>query len=74
MPSWESGREGLLIASLNPSADLKNPSHERMKDISKMNLRFYNREVHRAAFAIPQFVRDALKVQSQFNHTRAAEL
>ena len=65
MPSWESGREGLLVASLNHAADLKNPSHKRMKELKKMKLQFYNREVHRAAFAIPQFIRDALKSKYQ---------
>ena len=65
MPSWESGREGLLVASLNHYADLKNPSYKRMKELKGMKLQFYNRAVHRAAFAIPQFVRDALHPGNQ---------
>lgn len=73
MPTWESGREGLLVATLDPTADVKNPSKERMKDVDKMNLQFYNRDVHRASFAIPQFIRDALKVKT-VSQQRAGEL
>ena len=74
MPTWETGREGLLIASLDPYMDLKNPSNARMRQLNAMNLLFYNRQVHRAAFAIPQFILEALQEQSENPQQRGLEL
>lgn len=74
MPTWETGREGLLIASLDPYMDLKNPSNARMRQLNAMNLLFYNQHVHRAAFAIPQFILEALHEQSENRQQIGLEL
>lgn len=65
VPSWTGGTEGLIIASVDPHVDLKNPDKERMKDVNKMKLRLYNRRMHEAAFALPQFLLEALMIKKE---------
>ena len=74
MPSSTTGREGLFVASLGPYIDLKAPSKTRMRALKTMKLRFYNRKIHRTAFAIPQFILDALQIRSDDQQQHATEL
>lgn len=61
VPTYTSGLMGYLLCAKNEKVDLSIPRREiNDKEIKKMNLRFYNSKVHRAAFALPQFAKDAL--------------
>uniref|UniRef100_F1L7H4 Spermidine synthase n=1 Tax=Ascaris suum TaxID=6253 RepID=F1L7H4_ASCSU len=60
VPTYPSGCMGYLIACTE-KRDLSVPAREiSHSDLEKMNLRYYNSAVHRAAFTLPQFVKEAL--------------
>uniref|UniRef100_A0A915BGZ5 Spermidine synthase n=1 Tax=Parascaris univalens TaxID=6257 RepID=A0A915BGZ5_PARUN len=62
VPTYPSGCMGYLIASAE-KRDLSVPAREISDtEVEKMNLRYYNSAVHRAAFTLPQFVKAALDV------------
>ncbi|EGT49477.1 hypothetical protein CAEBREN_25958 [Caenorhabditis brenneri] len=60
--TYPSGCMGYLICAKNAATDVTKParilSDEQVKE---MKLRFYNSEVHGAAFVLPQFVKAALE-------------
>jgi len=57
-PTYPSGTIGFLICSLDTNAKLKEPVDEKIVD--QLDTRFYTAEIHRAAFALPAFVRKEL--------------
>jgi spermidine synthase len=67
VPSWDTGREGLLIASIDPNANLEQPHQQQMGNLNKMKLRYYNKDMHNAAFALPNFISEDLKIQQEPN-------
>lgn len=67
VPSWVSGIEGLLIASVDTYSDLKNLQQQRVKNMKNMKLRYYNQRMHESAFAIPEFLRQELNNSSKEN-------
>uniref|UniRef100_A0A0C9S281 spermidine synthase n=1 Tax=Wollemia nobilis TaxID=56998 RepID=A0A0C9S281_9CONI len=65
VPTYPSGAIGFMICSTEgPSVDFKNPINpiEKQESATKLRgpLKFYNSEMHTAAFALPTFVRKAL--------------
>ncbi|KAK6045906.1 hypothetical protein COOONC_16587 [Cooperia oncophora] len=59
--TYPSGTMGYLICSKS-NRDVTTPSRILTEDdITRMNLRYYNSEVHSAAFVLPQFVKKALE-------------
>jgi spermidine synthase len=65
VPTYPSGTIGFVICSSEgPPVDFKNPVNpiEEQKAATKLRgpLKFYNSEVHAAAFALPTFVKQAL--------------
>lgn len=67
VPSWTTGLEGLIVASLDPNAHLDIPHYQRLGELDKIKFRYYNREMHEAAFAIPQFYRKKLIIEPEEN-------
>jgi spermidine synthase len=67
VPSWDTGREGLLIASIDPNADLEQPHQQQVGDLNTMKLRYYNKNMHNAAFALPKFISEKLEIQQESN-------
>ncbi|KAJ3618387.1 hypothetical protein MTP99_006387 [Tenebrio molitor] len=61
VPTYPSGQIGFVVAAASERHDLAAP-HHRFSDeeLAKMRLRYYNADVHAAAFALPNFVKKAL--------------
>lgn len=58
VPTYPSGQIGFVIGSLDPNIKLDVPHQLFTKDDEiKMNLRYYNSDVHKAAFVLPTFVK-----------------
>lgn len=62
VPTYPDGQIGFVIGSLDKEVNLKKP-HTVFTDeeVDKLNLRYYNTEIHSAAFVLPNFVKKALK-------------
>ena len=58
--SFTTGHEGFIICSRDPNANLEDIHPARLADLPALPLRFYNREMHRAAFQHPKYMREAL--------------
>lgn len=58
VPSYPDGQIGYVVAALEANVDLKKP-HYRFSEsqIDELKLRYYNDEVHSAAFVLPNFIR-----------------
>ncbi|KAK5966703.1 Putrescine aminopropyltransferase [Trichostrongylus colubriformis] len=62
VPTYTSGFIGYIICSKFKNLDVTTPSRTLTEDdIARMNLRYYNSQVHSAAFVLPQFVRKAVE-------------
>jgi spermidine synthase len=59
IPTYPSGQIGFLVCSTSPNRDLKTP----LRTIP--NTRYYNSDVHKAAFVLPEFGR-ALVEENKF--------
>ncbi|CAH1118320.1 unnamed protein product [Phaedon cochleariae] len=61
VPSYPDGQIGYLVASLDESVDLRKPSFVfSERQIDELELKYYNDEIHAAAFVLPNFVRKEL--------------
>ncbi|XP_059051423.1 spermidine synthase [Achroia grisella] len=58
VPTYPSGQIGFVVGSLDKDAKLETPQLVFSREDEKaMNLRYYNSEVHKAAFVLPTFVK-----------------
>ncbi|KAF2882482.1 hypothetical protein ILUMI_23707 [Ignelater luminosus] len=61
VPTYPTGQIGYVIASLNPNANLRLPKFLiQDKQAEELDLRFYNSDVHSAAFVLPNFAKKVL--------------
>ncbi|KAK2501451.1 LOW QUALITY PROTEIN: hypothetical protein MC885_000674 [Smutsia gigantea] len=61
IPTYPSGQIGFMLCSKNPSTNFREPVQQLMqKQVEQMQLKYYNSNVHRAAFILPEFARKAL--------------
>ncbi|CAJ0587096.1 unnamed protein product, partial [Mesorhabditis spiculigera] len=61
VPTYTSGLMGYIVCGREEKRDLSTPTRILTEDqVKEMKLRYYNSEVHRAAFALPQFIKEAL--------------
>ncbi|KAB0341287.1 hypothetical protein FD754_018213 [Muntiacus muntjak] len=61
IPTYPSGQIGFMLCSKNPSTNFREPLQPLMqKQVEEMKLKYYNSDVHRAAFILPEFARKAL--------------
>lgn len=62
VPTFPSGQIGFIVASVDDGVDLAKPKRVFSRDeMKELNLRYYNEEMHAAAFALPNFVRDTAR-------------
>lgn len=62
VPTYPTGQIGFIVASLDGSNKLKEPKAVFEKEtLEEMKLRYYNDEVHRAAYVLPLFVQKVLQ-------------
>lgn len=58
VPSYPDGQIGYVLAAVNENVNLKNPCYRFTESqIDQLKLRYYNHEVHGAAFVLPNFIR-----------------
>ncbi|KAI8816271.1 Spermine/spermidine synthase-domain-containing protein [Fimicolochytrium jonesii] len=62
VPTYPCGNMGFILCSNEPGKDLKTPARYFERSVEDKKLRYYNREVHSAAFVLPQFAKAALEV------------
>ncbi|XP_060534098.1 spermidine synthase [Cylas formicarius] len=57
VPTYPNGQIGYLVASLEASRDLTSPSIRfGTKEVEEYGLRYYNADIHKASFVLPNFV------------------
>uniref|UniRef100_A0A915Q5W7 Spermidine synthase n=1 Tax=Setaria digitata TaxID=48799 RepID=A0A915Q5W7_9BILA len=61
VPTYPCGQMGYLLCSKDEKQDLTVPLKTLSdSEIKRMNLKYYNSNVHHSAFILPQFIKDAL--------------
>lgn len=59
IPSYPTGKAGFFLASVNPKTEMRSTNNEINPE--DLNLKYYTREIHRASFALPYFMKKSLK-------------
>ncbi|XP_053998880.1 spermidine synthase [Hylaeus anthracinus] len=61
VPTYPTGQIGFVLGSLSAETNFKEPKKVFSNvDLDKMKMKYYDDEVHRAAFVLPRFIRKAL--------------
>ena len=60
IPTYPSGSIGFILCS-NAETDFSIPKRQFSLEIERSKMRYYNSEIHRAAFILPQFARQVLE-------------
>jgi spermidine synthase len=60
VPTYPSGQIGFIVCSKEPNKDLSIPVRSFSEDEEERLLKYYNAEVHKAAFVLPSFAKRAL--------------
>merc|ERR1712035_261362 len=61
VPTYPSGQIGFMLCSKNPETNFKEPVKALSKEeMESMNLKYYNSEIHKASFVLPEFARKVL--------------
>ncbi|WAR15329.1 SPEE-like protein [Mya arenaria] len=68
IPTYPSGQIGFVLCSKNPDTMFSTPVRElSTEDVAQMKLKYYNSDIHRAAFILPEFARKVLKTDTVEN-------
>ncbi|XP_070560364.1 spermidine synthase-like isoform X1 [Ptychodera flava] len=63
IPTYPSGQIGFVLCSLNPDTNFAEPLIKWTdEEVTKLNLKYYNTDIHRAAIVLPQHVRKTLNL------------
>ena len=61
VPTYPSGQIGFTLCSLDKDTQFSSPRRVlSSEEVKRMGLRYYNADVHRAAFVLPEFARRKL--------------
>lgn len=61
VPTYPCGQIGFVVASLNAGAKLDEPVRKFSEaELKSMSLKYYNYEIHKASFTLPNFVKEKL--------------
>ena len=61
IPTYPSCQTGFILCSKNPSTNFLEPVQQlTQKQVEQMQLKYYNSDVHRAPFVLPEFARKAV--------------
>lgn len=61
VPTYPCGQIGFVLGSLDPNVKLNEPvTIFSNKEIADMGLKYYNSDVHKAAFCLPSFVKQEI--------------
>lgn len=70
IPTYPSGQIGFVMCSLDSDLDFENPVKKLSdKEIEDMDLKYYNHDIHKAAFKLPQFAHKVLRQRNTTNGT-----
>jgi spermidine synthase len=61
IPTYPSGQIGFMICSKDANANVRVPLRKFSKEQEDAQLRYYNEDIHKAAFVLPNFARKALE-------------
>ncbi|CAG8810273.1 19506_t:CDS:2, partial [Cetraspora pellucida] len=61
IPTYPSGQIGILLCCNDKSRNLKKPLRKLPEEKEEKLFKYYNSEIHEAAFILPQFTKSALK-------------
>lgn len=62
IPTYPSGQIGFCLCSLNPDTNFREPVRGLSEEeVDNLQLRYYNSDVHKAAFVLPQFAKKVLQ-------------
>ncbi|KND01961.1 spermidine synthase, variant [Spizellomyces punctatus DAOM BR117] len=60
VPTYPCGQIGYILCCNEAGRDLRTPARSFTKEFEASKLKYYNAEVHKAAFVLPQFTKSAL--------------
>ncbi|KAL1994087.1 hypothetical protein VTN49DRAFT_2756 [Thermomyces lanuginosus] len=60
VPTYPSGQIGFMVCCKDPNRDVREPLRRWSKEEEEKLCRYYNAEMHRASFVLPNFARKAL--------------
>lgn len=67
IPTYPTGQIGYVVASLNPNVNLRIPKFQVLdKEVEELDLKYYNSDVHSAAFVLPNFAKKVLSRRLSF--------
>lgn len=61
IPTYPSGQIGFMVCSKDPNRNLRTPLRSWSPEEEQKKCRYYNKEIHAAAFVLPNFARSALQ-------------
>ncbi|XP_078053188.1 spermidine Synthase [Augochlora pura] len=62
VPTYPTGQIGFVLGSLNPETNFKEPRKVfSNSELDQMSLKYYDADVHRAAFMLPRFITKTLQ-------------
>ncbi|OJD14136.1 spermidine synthase [Emergomyces pasteurianus Ep9510] len=62
IPTYPSGQIGFMVCCKDPTRDVREPVRSWTRQEEEKLCRYYNKEIHRASFVLPNFARKALDV------------
>jgi spermidine synthase len=63
IPTYPSGQIGFMVCCKDAKRDLKKPVRSWSPEEEEKLCRYYNKEIHAAAFVLPNFARKALRAE-----------
>jgi spermidine synthase len=60
IPTYPSGQIGFMVCCKDPNRDVKEPVRSWSRADEESLCRYYNKEIHRASFVLPNFARKTL--------------
>jgi spermidine synthase len=64
-PAFPSGQLGFMVCCKDSGRDIRVPIRSWPRDEEEKLCRYYNREIHSAAFILPTFTKKALRDQTK---------
>jgi spermidine synthase len=61
IPTYPSGQIGFMVCSKDPNANVKKPLRSWSEEEEDKLCKYYTKEIHEAAFVLPNFARKALR-------------
>ena len=60
IPTYPSGQIGFMVCCKDPSRNVREPVRTWTREEEEKLCRYYNQDIHRASFVLPNFARKAL--------------